>query len=47
MPEINASLFNGAYLDNAFPGTGSQSDGSFVRFIVLFSCIHWRLTINF
>jgi hypothetical protein len=31
MPEINASLFNGAYLDNAFPGT--QPDASFVRFI--------------
>jgi transcription factor SOX7/8/10/18 (SOX group E/F) len=29
MPEINASLFNGVYLDNAFPGTGSQSDASF------------------
>jgi transcription factor SOX7/8/10/18 (SOX group E/F) len=29
MPEINASLFNGAYLDNAFPGTGSHSDASF------------------
>lgn len=29
MPEINASLFNGAYLDNAFPATGSQSDASF------------------
>ena len=33
MPEINASLFNGAYLDNAFPGTGSQSDASFVCFM--------------
>jgi hypothetical protein len=33
MPETNASMFNGAYLDNAFPGTGSQSDASFVGFI--------------
>ena len=30
MPEINASLFHGAYLDNAFPGTGSHVDPSFV-----------------
>jgi hypothetical protein len=29
MPEINQSLFHGAYLDNGFPGTGSQSDASF------------------
>jgi len=29
MPEINASLFNGAYLDNAFPSTGSHADPSF------------------
>ena len=33
MPEINASLFNGVYLDNAFPGTSSQQDASFVCFI--------------
>jgi hypothetical protein len=30
MPEINASLFHGAYLDNAFPGTTSHVDPSFV-----------------
>jgi len=29
MPEINASLFNGAYLDNAFPSSSAQSDASF------------------
>ncbi|KAI0289237.1 hypothetical protein B0F90DRAFT_1658827 [Multifurca ochricompacta] len=29
MPEINASLFNGPYLDNAFPSASSQSDVSF------------------
>ncbi|KAH8985792.1 hypothetical protein EDB86DRAFT_3083384 [Lactarius hatsudake] len=29
MPEINASLFNGSYLDNAFPGSGTQLDASF------------------
>jgi hypothetical protein len=29
MPEINSSLFSDAYLDNAFPGTASQSDASF------------------
>ena len=34
MPEINQSLFHGAYLDNGFPGTGSQSDASFVSFIL-------------
>ena len=39
MPEINASLFNGVYLDNAFPGTGTQSDASFVCFI-LFSPVY-------
>ena len=33
MPEINQSLFHGAYLDNSFPGTGSQSDASFVGLI--------------
>jgi len=36
MPEINASLFNGAYLDNAFPSSSTQSDASFV------SCIDLR-----
>ncbi|KAH9959942.1 hypothetical protein BC827DRAFT_1210056 [Russula dissimulans] len=36
MPEINASLFNGAYLDNAFPSSSTQSDASFV------SCINFR-----
>ncbi len=30
MPEINASMFNGSYLDNAFPGSGTQLDASFV-----------------
>ena len=34
MPEINASLFHGAYLDNAFPGTGSHADPSFVSWLV-------------
>jgi hypothetical protein len=34
MPEINASLFNGAYLDNAFPSTGSHADPSFVSCII-------------
>jgi hypothetical protein len=34
MPEINASLFNGAYLDNAFPSTGSHVDPSFVSCII-------------
>lgn len=29
MPEINASLFNGSYLDNAFPGSSTQMDASF------------------
>jgi hypothetical protein len=32
MPEINASLFNGSYLDNAFPGSSTQMDASFVSF---------------
>ncbi len=42
MPEINASLFNGDYLDNAFPGTSSQSDASFVSFISF--CLAFTMT---
>ena len=44
MPEINSSLFNGAYLDNAFPGTGSQSDASFVSFILF--CTAYTVASN-
>ncbi|KAH9970182.1 hypothetical protein BGW80DRAFT_608053 [Lactifluus volemus] len=39
MPEINATLFNGAYLDDAFPNSGSQMEASFVSILFLFFCL--------
>jgi hypothetical protein len=48
MPEINATLFNGAYLDDAFPNSGSQMEASFVSilFLFFFACRSPELTIN-
>jgi hypothetical protein len=40
MPEINASLFNNSYLDNAFPGSGTQLDVSFVSFASVRVSVH-------
>ncbi|KAI9511026.1 hypothetical protein F5148DRAFT_1174062 [Russula earlei] len=38
MPEINASLFHGAYLEDAFPSMGAQPDASF-DFYSMFSSL--------
>ena len=38
MPEINASLFNGSYLDCTFPSSGTQLDASFVSFTTPYPC---------
>lgn len=46
MPEINASLFNGAYLDDAFPSTGHHMDASFVSPFLSFLPIDLRLMTN-
>ena len=46
MPEINSSLFNGPYLDNAFPGSGTQLDASFVSLASACAYVHRYLTLT-